>query len=219
MKALGLDLYDVEAHRSNVANKKNSTVVEQKRKRTDSSSARKSSRLAGQSCDNLCLTIEVEDNGNNAQHKSNLELSGEHALAEAEHLRWAGKQGKATIVGTASYQHTLMRVRTMSDKALRNRIVAMERAKGKHAVTKMRLFARVLCLEGLEDIAEEAKDALERLVAVLGEPTETDEGEPTESQDDGPTECQEGGRKESQDEATLVHSEGAATTSVEHRGE
>lgn len=48
--------------------------------------------------------------------------------------RWAGRQKKQTIVGTASYSHTLMRVRTMSEQALGNRIKAIERAKGQHAV-------------------------------------------------------------------------------------
>ena len=38
-------------------------------------------------------------------------------------------------------------VRTMSEKALANRIKVIERAKGQHAVIKMRLFARVLFLE------------------------------------------------------------------------
>ena len=75
-------------------------------------------------------------------------------------------------MGTASYQHTLMRVRTMSDPALANRIKAIERAKGKHAVVKMRLFARVLFLEGSEGLADDAAAALARLVEALGDPEE-----------------------------------------------
>ena len=68
---------------------------------------------------------------------------------EAEHYdtRHAGAQRRASVVGTASYRHTLMRVRTMDENALARRIKAIERAKGKHAVIKMRLFARVLFLE------------------------------------------------------------------------
>jgi hypothetical protein len=49
----------------------------------------------------------------------------------------------------------------MSEKALGNRIKAIERAAGQHAVVKMRLFARVLCLEGFEDLAHAANDALQ----------------------------------------------------------
>ena len=68
---------------------------------------------------------------------------------EAEHYdtRHAGAQRRAPVVGTASYRHTLMRVRTMGEDALARRITAIERAKGKFAVIKMRLFARVLFLE------------------------------------------------------------------------
>jgi hypothetical protein len=74
------------------------------------------------------------------------------------------------VVGTASYQHTLMRVRTMSEPALGNRVKAIERAKGKHAVVKMKLFARVLFLEGHEELSTTATESLERLVAELGDP-------------------------------------------------
>ena len=58
--------------------------------------------------------------------------------AAAYARRNAGCQAKVSVVGTASYQHTLMRARTMSHPALANRIKAIERAKGKHAVVKMR---------------------------------------------------------------------------------
>lgn len=52
-------------------------------------------------------------------------------------------------------------VRTMSESALANRVKAIERAAGQHAVVKMRLFARVLCLEGLDDLAHDASEALQ----------------------------------------------------------
>ena len=67
-----------------------------------------------------------------------------------------------------------MRVRTMSLSALSNRIKAIERAKGKHAVVKMRLFARVLFLEGNEGLADDAAAALARLVEELGDPDARD---------------------------------------------
>jgi hypothetical protein len=57
----------------------------------------------------------------------------------------------------------------MSEQALQNRVKAIERSKGKHAVAKMRLFARVAFLEGYELIADLATAALQRLVAVLGD--------------------------------------------------
>ena len=68
-----------------------------------------------------------------------------------------------------------MRVRTMGEDALFRRVKAIERAKGKHAVVKMRLFARVAFLEGLEAVADDAAASLERLVAELGDPEAEDE--------------------------------------------
>jgi len=89
------------------------------------------------------------------------------------------------MVGTASYKHTLMRVRTMSEKKLDQRIRTIERAKGQHAVIKMRLFARVLCLEGYEDLAAEATESLKRLVEVLGDPGSDEVQEVSEAAADG----------------------------------
>ena len=84
------------------------------------------------------------------------EQERKHRIAEQEFsYRNKMKQKKQTIVGTASYQHTLMRVRTMTEPKLRNRMHAISRAKGQHCVTKMRLFARILFLEGYEELAEE----------------------------------------------------------------
>ena len=94
---------------------------------------------------------------------------------EAYRLRNAGVQERVSVVGTASYQHTLMRVRTMGEDALSRRCKAIERAKGKHAVVKMRLFARVLFLEGYQYLADEATESLERLVAELGDPEAAEE--------------------------------------------
>ena len=89
-------------------------------------------------------------------------------------MRNAGIQERVSVVGTASYQHTLMRVRTMGEDALSRRRNAIERAKGKHAVVKMRLFARVLFLEGNEGLADDAAAALARLIDELGDPDARD---------------------------------------------
>ncbi len=66
----------------------------------------------------------------------------------------------------------------MSEGALLNRVKAIERAKGKHAVVKMRLFARVAFLEGYEAVADAATDALQRLVDLLGDVASDDEAAP-----------------------------------------
>ena len=110
-----------------------------------------------------------------------------HEVAARAHAsRHAGKQARAAIVGTNSYQHTLMRVRTMDDAALMRRVDAIERAKGKHCVTKMRLFARVLYLEGKVDLAGEAAESLERLIEELGDP---EEDETNKAREDQAQEC------------------------------
>ena len=98
------------------------------------------------------------------------EQERKHRIAEQEFsYRNKMKQKKQTIVGTASYQHTLMRVRTMTEPKLRNRMNAISRAKGQHCVTKMRLFARILFLEGYEELAEECAEELSALIGILGD--------------------------------------------------
>ena len=98
------------------------------------------------------------------------EQERKHRIAEQEFsYRNKMKQKKQTIVGTASYQHTLMRVRTMTEPKLMNRMNAISRAKGQHCVTKMRLFARILFLEGYEELAEECAEELSELIGILGD--------------------------------------------------
>ena len=64
---------------------------------------------------------------------------------------------------TASYEHCAMRVRTMTEKALINRVKAIERACGQHCVIKMAIFKSCLQDKGLWELAELAAAALERL--------------------------------------------------------
>eukprot|EP00979_Chaetoceros_neogracilis_P013114 scaffold3675_cov242-Chaetoceros_neogracile.AAC.2 len=59
-----------------------------------------------------------------------------------------------------------MRVRSMTEKGLRNRVKAIERAAGKHCVVKMAIFKSCLQDEDMWALAEEARDALERLKAL-----------------------------------------------------
>jgi hypothetical protein len=67
---------------------------------------------------------------------------------------------------SATYEHTVMRVVTMTDKKLKTRIKVIERAQGQYAVLKMRMFAEVLVLEGQEVLAKEAEQALARLLTL-----------------------------------------------------
>ena len=57
----------------------------------------------------------------------------------------------------------------MSEDALERRITVIERAKGKHAVIKMRHFARVLALDGYDRLAPLAVVSLKRLIDALGD--------------------------------------------------
>lgn len=71
---------------------------------------------------------------------------------------------------TATYEHCLMRVRSMSEKGLANRVRAIERAAGKHCVVKMAIFKSCLQDEGMWELAQWASEALERLKALLPPP-------------------------------------------------
>ena len=66
---------------------------------------------------------------------------------------------------TATHDHCMMRIRTMSEKALLNRVKTIERACGKYAVIKMAVFKVCLQEKSLWDLADAASDALERLKA------------------------------------------------------
>jgi hypothetical protein len=73
---------------------------------------------------------------------------------------------------TATYEHCLMRVKTMTEKGLMNRVKAIERAAGKHCVVKMAIFKSCLQDEAMWELAEIASDALERLKALKPIPVE-----------------------------------------------
>jgi len=68
---------------------------------------------------------------------------------------------------TATYEHTWMRVKTMSDKALSTRVKVIEKAKGQHCIVKMQMFTEVLALAGKQELADEAKEALQRLCTLV----------------------------------------------------
>lgn len=55
---------------------------------------------------------------------------------------------------TATYAHCLHRVRTMTEKALYNRVRVIERSAGKHCVIKMAIFKSCLQDEDMWDLAD-----------------------------------------------------------------
>ena len=76
---------------------------------------------------------------------------------------------------TATYEHCRMRVQTMTEKALYNRVKVIERASGKHCIVKMAIFKSCLQEEGYWDLAKAASNALERLKALEPPPTNVKE--------------------------------------------
>ena len=95
--------------------------------------------------------------GDNAEYEARRMEKYERLLAKHE-------QDGLKLPPRATYQHTVHRVMSMSPKALRNRIKAIERAQGVYAVLKMRMFAEVLILEEYDELASEAEAALLRLL-------------------------------------------------------
>eukprot|EP00546_Thalassionema_frauenfeldii_P008737 CAMPEP_0178926840 /NCGR_PEP_ID=MMETSP0786-20121207/18786_1 /TAXON_ID=186022 /ORGANISM="Thalassionema frauenfeldii, Strain CCMP 1798" /LENGTH=240 /DNA_ID=CAMNT_0020602067 /DNA_START=29 /DNA_END=751 /DNA_ORIENTATION=+ len=82
----------------------------------------------------------------------------------------AGAAAAAKNNPTATYDHCLMRVKTMTPKALENRVKVIERAAGKHCVVKMAIFKSCLQDEDMWELAKLASDALERLKALQPPP-------------------------------------------------
>ena len=68
---------------------------------------------------------------------------------------------------TATYEHCAMRVRTMTENALANRVKAIERAVGKHCIVKMAIFKSCLQDKSLWGLADLASESLERLKGLV----------------------------------------------------
>jgi hypothetical protein len=84
-------------------------------------------------------------------------------LRAANALAACGGEAAVKQNPTATYEHCLMRVRSMTEKGLANRVKAIERAAGKHCIIKMAIFKSCLQDENLWDLASLASEALERL--------------------------------------------------------
>jgi hypothetical protein len=131
-------------------------------KTTPTPSSRKSLRLQGCQPDGTTDLEYEEERVLRVQECRNIRL--QRAL-EFSNNHKAGAAGKAENP-TATYEHCLMRVRTMSEKGLANRVKAIERRTGKHCVIKMAIFKSCLQDEDLWELAELAGSALERLKAM-----------------------------------------------------
>ena len=175
MRRLGLHSFDVRAHHFSNTKEKKKRKKRQKPTTVGGGGTRRTRRTVARGRDedddvNDEKEEEEEEEEEEREEVRDEEKERKHCVAEREFvLRHKNKQKTRTIVGTASYQHTLMRVRTMTEPKLRNRMKAISRAKGQHCVTKMRLFARILFLEGYEELAEECAEELKQLIDILGD--------------------------------------------------
>ena len=156
-------------------------VKTKKRKQKEQTEpSRKSRRLKGDNPEhNADENIERYDKGPTPMY---LALTDEERALSVQECRMArlqravkiaeAEEGTTSATGssknpTATYAHTLMRIKSMSPAALANRVKAIERATGKHCVVKMAIFKSCLQDEGMWDLAKLASDALERLKGLL----------------------------------------------------
>jgi len=125
--------------------------------------SRKSRRLQGFAADGSMLPPMPTREEIEKEREERVRECREVRLCAARAVAEAGAEKAAKENPTATYEHCLMRVKTMSNKGLQNRVKAIERAAGKHCVVKMAIFKSCLQDEGMWDLAELASEALERL--------------------------------------------------------
>jgi len=145
---------------SSITKKRKSRVV-------DGEASRKSLRLQGINVvvDSSTKTTMIEE-----ERIERVKECREMRLRSAQVVFEAGLEVAAKENPTATYDHCLMRVRSMSEKGLGNRIKAIERSVGKHCVVKMAIFKSCLQDEGLWTLADLAAESLERLKGLVSPP-------------------------------------------------
>ena len=129
---------------------------------------RSSARLRGERVDGSRVDDDGGDGDGDGEEEEDEDedeiMAGKIARLQALH---AARQTEYKTPKDVSYAHTWMRVRTMDEKGLSRRVRVIENAKGQFCVEKMRMFAEVLALAGMDDIAKEAEEALDRLLAIV----------------------------------------------------
>jgi hypothetical protein len=149
---------------------KQESSIGKKRKRDDQAvSSRKSLRLQGKQPNGTELPEEELVKANDEiqkERQSRILECRKVRMRRALEFSEAGAERAAKENPTASYEHCLKRVLTMTEKGLINRVKAIELAAGRHSVIKMAIFKSCLQDEGQWDLAELASRALERLKAL-----------------------------------------------------
>eukprot|EP00934_Nitzschia_sp_Nitz4_P005645 Nitzschia sp. Nitz4//scaffold125_size66327//65271//65870//NITZ4_006143-RA/size66327-processed-gene-0.36-mRNA-1//-1//CDS//3329534649//5635//frame0 len=141
------------------------------KKRTPTALQRKSRRLQGQLPEHQGILPDdvLVDSSNYSGHKGQ-EGSAPEPNTKKQPTKMLLPQEVQELPKnhTASYEHCLHRVRSMTHKQLANRIKMIERAAGQHALIKMDVFQTCLRDERLDALADLAAEALERLKGCVG---------------------------------------------------
>ena len=170
--------FQTSSVQADLSEQRNGKVEKRKRKEklSPEEPARKSLRVQGKDPEGLLF---LNDGGGNdltrnddatveSMHRSRVEEC--RRVRQLAALRYSqltdAEKRAAQENSTATYEHCLRRIRTMTDRALYNRIRTIERAAGKHCVVKMAIFKSCLQDEGSWDLGEAASAALERLKAL-----------------------------------------------------
>mmetsp|Transcript_33183 Transcript_33183/g.39747 ORF Transcript_33183/g.39747 Transcript_33183/m.39747 type:complete len:218 (+) Transcript_33183:73-726(+) len=146
-----------------------------KRKRPSSATvpkegSRKSLRIRGVGVDLKPIQLPRGEDEVLKERKARVKECREMRIRAANAVAVEGAEAAAKENPTATYGHCLMRVTTMSDKRLANRVKVIERAAGRHCVVKMAIFKSCLQDEGMWELADLASEALERLKALQAPP-------------------------------------------------
>ncbi|KAL3935067.1 MAG: hypothetical protein SGARI_003125 [Bacillariaceae sp.] len=167
---------EVDDSGSSKENKDCNPITPKKKRKLvkNSSPARKSARLRGENPDGT----ECPSSPRSPKRRKDRQTERREIVEECRQARQRaalkvmeeGAEKAAKENPTATYEHCLMRVRTMSEKALLTRVKVIERAAGKHCVIKMAIFKSCLQDEGMWEIADKASEALERLKGLQAPP-------------------------------------------------
>lgn len=173
-----LGLISAQEEETSNADSERCTLPSNKRKRPSSTKspttalipARKSLRLQGIGVDLKPLPSTLDEDDVHTMREERVKECREARMRAAKDVAVEGAVKAAKENPTATYAHCLMRVKTMAEKALINRVKVIERAAGRHCVVKMAIFKSCLQDEGMWELAEIASDALERLKGLQAPP-------------------------------------------------
>merc|ERR1712038_346938 len=147
----GIDLKEEEDEnlvQGNGADSDDHESKKRKRKRNfePKEGSRKSLRLQGVGVDDQPLAEKTVQSRQSIEKErmERVKECREVRLRAAKAVAECGAEKAAKENPTATYEHCLMRVKTMTEKGLANRVKVIERAARKHCVVKMAIFKSCL---------------------------------------------------------------------------